>query len=234
MFTILLIVGLVVILAVALGLALRFRQGAGVGGPSLKRRFGPEYDRAVARHNGDTKAARHELNDRLRRYGSLKEKPLAPGAQERYAERWTAVQEHFVESPHTALNEADVLLAELSTDRGYPPNVTFEERVEALSVHHAHHIHGYLRVHEALRGENTEEMRAAFLEARGLFDVLATPHHDGVSHRRGLGHTRGIGRKHDKHDKHEPTPAVGRGSESRHGDRARWTPGYPMKGGGAR
>ncbi|WP_326691606.1 MULTISPECIES: hypothetical protein [unclassified Streptomyces] len=231
MFTILLIVGLVVILAVALGLALRFTQGAGVGGPGVKRRFGPEYDRAVARHNGDTKAARRELNDRLRRYGSLKEKPLVPGAQERYAERWTAVQEHFVESPPAALNEADVLLAQLSTDRGYPPNVTFEERIDALSVHHAHHVHGYLRVHEALRGENTEEMRAAFLEARGLFEVLATPHHDGTTHGRGLGHTRGIGRTHDKH---EPTSAAGRGRESGRGGRARWTPGYPMKGGEAR
>ncbi|WP_344570134.1 hypothetical protein [Streptomyces axinellae] len=231
MFTILLIVGLVVILAVAVGLALRLRQGQGVGGQGLKRRFGPEYDRAVARHNGDTKAAERELNDRLRRYGSLREQPLAPGAQERYAERWTAVQEHFVESPHAALNEADVLLTQLSTDRGYPPNLAFEERVEALSVHHAHHVHGYLRVHEALRGENTEEMRSAFLAARGLFEALTSPHHGGRPHGRGLGRTRGTGRTPGKH---EPAPAVGRGTEPARRDGARWAPGYPMTGGEAR
>lgn len=231
MYTTLLIVGLVVILAVALVLAFRLRQRAGAGGQSLKRRFGPEYDRAVARHNGDAKAARRELNERLRRYGSLREKPLTPGEPERYAERWAAVQEHFVQSPHAALNEADVLLDQLATERGYPPNVPFEERIAALSVHHAHQVHGYLRVREALRGDSTEEMRAAFLEARGLFEALATPHHDSATPEPGIGRSGGIGRRHHRH---EPTHAVGRGSEPGRAGGARWTPGHSMRGGEAR
>ncbi|NEA66645.1 hypothetical protein G3I56_29615 [Streptomyces sp. SID12488] len=46
----------------------RFRAGEGRG---MKRRFGPEYDRAVADHDGDTKAAERDLGERVERHGSL-------------------------------------------------------------------------------------------------------------------------------------------------------------------
>ncbi|MGI5347503.1 hypothetical protein ACQEU8_04840 [Streptomyces sp. CA-250714] len=184
MFTTLLTVGLAVIVAVAFGLAIRLRQrAAALDGQQMERRFGPEYERVLARRNGDAKAARRELADRLRRYGSLKVLPLTSGARERYLAQWKAVQEQFVESPVRALGEAEALLTRLAAERGYPAEAPFEERIAALSVHHARRVQGYLRVHDARRGNtpntpdagsapDTEEMRAALLEARALFDSL--------------------------------------------------------------
>ncbi|MDP1329441.1 hypothetical protein Q6280_28060, partial [Klebsiella pneumoniae] len=53
-----------------------------IGGSELKRRFGPEYDRAVARHDGDTKGAERELSERVKRYVYITEQPLSPEAHE--------------------------------------------------------------------------------------------------------------------------------------------------------
>ncbi len=59
-----LIIALIVIVAVVVVVAavLTWRaRGAAAGGGSLKRRFGPEYDRTVTRHDGDERAAAREL-----------------------------------------------------------------------------------------------------------------------------------------------------------------------------
>ncbi|WP_242644023.1 hypothetical protein [Streptomyces laculatispora] len=162
-----------VVLVVAAGLFFVFGQQPGERG--LQRRFGPEYDRTLARHDGDAKAARHELSERVKRHRSLDERPLSPEARARYTERWTQTQSRFVDAPQEAVAEADALLAELAQDMGFPDGSDFEEQTAALSVHHAEHINGYRRVHAVKRGEGgTEEMRAAMIEARGLFDVLVS------------------------------------------------------------
>ncbi|MGW3803900.1 hypothetical protein [Streptomyces clavifer] len=160
-----------VVLVAVLGYFLvRGRTG---GGQSLRRRFGPEYDRTVDRHNGDTKAAEHELAERVKQHGHLEERPLSQEAREAYAGRWAAVQEKFIDSPAEALAEADALLARLARDRGFPDGAGFEEQTAAISVHHAEHVDGYRKVHTAVRGQGgTEEMRKALIEARALFDVL--------------------------------------------------------------
>ncbi|MFH9467670.1 hypothetical protein ACH4LT_10300 [Streptomyces clavifer] len=160
-----------VVLVAVLGYFLvRGRTG---GGQGLRRRFGPEYDRTVDRHNGDTKAAEHELAERVKQHGHLEERPLSQEAREAYAGRWAAVQEKFIDSPAEALAEADALLARLARDRGFPDGAGFEEQTAAISVHHAEHVDGYRKVHTAVRGQGgTEEMRKALIEARALFDVL--------------------------------------------------------------
>ncbi|WP_221357583.1 hypothetical protein [Streptomyces beigongshangae] len=181
---IVLIVIAVALVAVVIARFLRAR-GSG-GGQSLKRRFGPEYDRAVARHDGDTKAAERELEERVERHGSLREQPLDPAARERYAVRWTAVQEQFVDSPRDAVVEADRLLAEVAGARGYPAGDHYEEQLSALSVHHAHHVNGYRRVHLAAHSNvgatghaDTEELRESLVEARALFENLTDSARDG-------------------------------------------------------
>ncbi|MFF3708759.1 hypothetical protein [Streptomyces phaeochromogenes] len=180
---------LLIVVAVALVAAVVARsvvaRGAG-GGRGLKRRFGPEYDRAVARHDGDTKAAEHELEERVKRHGSLREQPLESSARERYLVRWTAVQEQFVDSPRDAVVEADRLIAEVAGARGFPDGSRHDEQLDALSVHHAHHVHGYRRVHRAAHAptagsgagqaaSGTEELREALVEARALFQDLTAP-----------------------------------------------------------
>ncbi|MFF0158061.1 hypothetical protein ACFYRY_11080 [Streptomyces sp. NPDC005263] len=186
-----LIVAAVVIVAAVL--ALRARRGP--GGQNLKRRFGPEYDRAVARHDGDTKAAERELTERVERHGSLRQRPLESGRREQYEARWTAARERFVDSPREAVAEADRLLAELAGERGFPDGAQYEEQLAALSVHHAHHVQGYRRVHRVARADavagqdgdgraGTEEMREAMVEARALFEDLVSParHEDHRDH----------------------------------------------------
>lgn len=181
-----LIIALIVIVAavavVAAALTLLARRPP--GGRTLRRRFGPEYDRTVARHDGDTQAAERDLNERVKRHGELRERSLEPAARERYAAGWTAAQERFVDSPQEAVAEADRLLGELAGARGFPEGDRYEEQVSALSVHHGHHVHGYRRVHRAALartgggqngGVDTEQMREAMLEARDLFDDLLTP-----------------------------------------------------------
>lgn len=176
---IIVLIAVVVVLAAATGVAVTRGRRTG-GGRSLKRRFGPEYDRAVARHDGDTRAAERDLGERVKRHGSLRTLPLDPAERERYAARWAVAQERFVESPSEAVAEADRLVAELASARGFPDSGHYEDQLDALSVHHAHHVHGYRSVHRAALGttgaeENraaTEELRAAMVEARALFDDL--------------------------------------------------------------
>ncbi|GGS94544.1 hypothetical protein [Streptomyces chromofuscus] len=186
---------IVIVVAVALIVAALTLRGRGAtGGRDLKRRFGPEYDRTVARHDGDATAAERELAERVERHGKLRERPLEPAERQQFEARWTAAQERFVDSPQDAVAEADQLLAELAGVRGFPDGGQYEEQLAALSVHHAHHVHGYRRVHRIARartsgtqdgrtaaaqdGTGTEEMREAMVEARALFDDLLRPARD--------------------------------------------------------
>ncbi|GGX87034.1 hypothetical protein [Streptomyces hiroshimensis] len=154
-------------------------RGRASGGHRLKRRFGPEYARAVARHDGNIKEAERELDERVQRHGALKKQPLPPGAREQYVVLWARIQEWFVDSPWEAAAGADVVLARLAKERGFPGGEEFEEQLAALSVHHAGQVHGYRRVHMAVHGRaGTEEMREAVVEARDLFDELLTQRPD--------------------------------------------------------
>ncbi|MCT9079164.1 hypothetical protein [Streptomyces fulvoviolaceus] len=167
----------VVIVLIVIGLATLLYTGRGrvqgSGGRGLKRRFGPEYDRAVALHNGDVRAAERELGERVKQHGSLQEQSLPPEVRAHYVTQWAAAQEQFVETPQKAVIEADALLAGLARDRGFPDGEQFEEQMAALSVHHGHFVQGYRDMHTAARDQSgTEEMREAMVEARGLFEAL--------------------------------------------------------------
>lgn len=204
----LIVVGVVVVVAAGV-FAARTKPR---GGRSLKSRFGPEYERVVARHDGDTKAAEHELTERVRRHGDLRTHDLRPDARERYRARWAAAQERFVESPAEAVAEADALIADLAKERGFPDGTRYDEQFEALSVHHGHHVHGYRRVHEAAHtgiGAGTEELREAMVEARALFDDL-TGTGGRVAHRDGRGDDTAV--TDDAHTRHNRTnsPLKGR------------------------
>ncbi|WP_328539028.1 hypothetical protein [Streptomyces sp. NBC_00344] len=174
------IVVMIAVFLVVVAAVLAIGPGKGAGRGGLKRRFGPEYDRVVARHNGDTKAAEAELGERVKRHGSLEKRPLSVEARERYVARWAGLQEQFVDSPQQAVAEAEQLLGALARERGFPAAEDYEEQVSALSVHHAAHVNGYRALHGSVKGEGgTEELRTAMLEARGLFgELVSTKSHD--------------------------------------------------------
>src|SRR5690348_15636565 len=114
------IIALVVaVVVIAAAVAVILRRGGGAG-PGVKRRFGPEYERTLALHDGDARAARRELAGRVKRYGDMERMPLGEDARQRYATRWTAVQGRFVDDPGAALAEAEEALGELAVERGYP------------------------------------------------------------------------------------------------------------------
>ncbi|SEF50291.1 hypothetical protein SAMN05216223_101141 [Actinacidiphila yanglinensis] len=143
----------------------------------LKHRFGPEYERTLAQHDGDAKAAGKELSDRVKRYGGLERRPLSAAEREQYTARWRAVQAQFVEDPAKALHQADQLVAQVAKERGFPAAGS-PEHFDALSVHHATPLQGYRRAHALAEhasagGEGaTEDLRQSLIGARGLFDEL--------------------------------------------------------------
>ncbi|QGV80858.1 hypothetical protein [Streptomyces ficellus] len=184
MSTELIVIALVVVFVAVVAAVLYAGPGKAGGrrGHGLRRRFGPEYERAVSRHDGDTKAAERELAERVQRHGDLRPRPLTRDAREQYVALWSGLQEQFVDAPRQAVVQADRLLARLAEDRGFPAATAYEEQVAALSVHHAHHVDGFRRVHRASAANGqtpnagTEELRSAMLEARRLFDALVTEH----------------------------------------------------------
>ncbi|MFF0742562.1 hypothetical protein ACFYVL_19405 [Streptomyces sp. NPDC004111] len=206
-----LIIVLVVVVVIAVAAAVVFLgSGRGrVGGRNLKHRFGPEYERVVDRHGGDTGAAERELAERVKRHGDFRQRALPPERHEQYVAQWAGVQEQFVDSPQKAVAEADRLLAALAAERGYPQ--TEGEQLDALSVHHATHVEGLRRVRRAARGEGgTEQMREALVEARALFEALVTDRGTGREERAGARGTHAHeGGQHpdapgDEHGSHRP------------------------------
>ncbi|HEU5160170.1 MAG TPA: hypothetical protein VFU43_24450 [Streptosporangiaceae bacterium] len=177
MSTAVLVVIAFVAVAAATGIGLLLRGRARTR--RLRRRFGPEYDRTVARHD-DRRAAERELRARERRHDELDIRPLDATARGRYREQWVHVQEQFVDSPEAALGQADRLVITVMGDRGYPTK-GFDERVAHLSVEHGRTIDYYRRGHEiSCRAErrqaSTEDMRQAMVHYRALLeDLLAVP-----------------------------------------------------------
>ncbi|MEV4517667.1 hypothetical protein AB0K00_53005 [Dactylosporangium sp. NPDC049525] len=142
---------------------------------ALRRRFGPEYERAVGEQHS-RRAAERDLQDRERRHAELELKELDPRQRQRYAEQWERMQAHFVEEPEAATREADELVTKVMGERGYPVD-DFDTRVQDLSVDHAETIGHYRDAHEINkvneRGQaSTEQLRQALMHYRSLFAEL--------------------------------------------------------------
>jgi len=141
----------------------------------LRERFGPEYTRAV-REAGDRKSAESKLQRLEKRVERLRIRAIEPADRERFLGSWRSVQTRFVDDPRSALTEADNLLAEVMSVRGYPVS-DFESRAEDISVDHPRVVEHYRAGHEIVlrygRGlASTEDMRQAMIHYRTLFDDL--------------------------------------------------------------
>jgi hypothetical protein len=169
MTTAIVIVVVVVILAALAAVAQMTRRRR------LKERFGPEYDRAVADQNS-TLRAEAELTGRQRRVSKLHIRPLDEAARARYTADWTAIQEHFVDSPEAAVAEAYELVTKVMTERGYPTEDD-EQVLSDLSVEHAQTV-GHFRAAQEISSSSaagqaaTEDLRQAFIHYRALFSDL--------------------------------------------------------------
>jgi len=142
----------------------------------LRKKFGPEYDRAVGIHGAGRKAEL-KLEDREKRVEKFKIRELDPKERESFLKQWESVQSHFVDSPKGAVTEADELISSLMKTRGYPVS-EFDQRAADISVDHPRVMENYRSAHEiALRvGKNeatTEDLRMAMIYYRSLFEELA-------------------------------------------------------------
>ncbi|MGI5330095.1 hypothetical protein [Actinomadura nitritigenes] len=166
------VIAVIIIAAVAAVAFLAWKQART---RRLRKRFGPEYDRAVEQHGGRTGAER-ELLDRERRHRDLELRDLDPRRREEYREQWVAVQERFVDAPEAAVEQADRLVTVVMGERGYPTS-GFEEKAAHLSVEHGRTLDHYRRGHDiggrAADGKaSTEDLRQAMVHYRALFEEL--------------------------------------------------------------
>ena len=142
----------------------------------LRTQFGgAEYNRAV-KEGGSRQKAEAVLDKRADRVESFHIQPLGPGDRTRFVESWRRVQARFVDGPGGALTEADQLLRDVMSTRGYPVS-DFEQRAADISVDHPLVLEHYRSAHEiAVRqtqGQaSTEDLRQAMIHYRALFEEL--------------------------------------------------------------
>ena len=170
-----LILLIVVIAAVAIGIFLLIRKRRS---ETLRRRFGPEYERAL-RDAGDRSRAEAELAKRQKRVEKLPLRLLLPEQHKKFADQWRNAQARFVDDPAGAVNEANELVKRLMEARGYPVG-DFDQRAADISVDHPLVVQNYRAARDiAIRSSNgqanTEDLRQAMVHYRQLFqDLLAT------------------------------------------------------------
>jgi hypothetical protein len=150
----------------------------------LRDRFGPEYDHAVESHHKQRTAER-DLMARADERDHLDIRPLSASARERYATRWAMVQTSFVDSPESAVRDADVLVRQVLEERGYPVD-GFDHRSDLVSVDYPHLAEDYRTAHDIAqrndRGDaTTDDQRNAFVRYRSLFDHLLEPDAGGTA-----------------------------------------------------
>jgi hypothetical protein len=145
----------------------------------LKTRFGAEYGRTV-RQLGNQGRAEAELRKREARVAEFRIRSLTAEEATRFSQAWLRLQGRFVDNPKGAVAEADRLVTELMTARGYPMS-DFERRASDISVDHPAVVDAYraaqaIAVKDARDAANTEELRTAIVHYRALFaDLLETP-----------------------------------------------------------
>lgn len=144
----------------------------------LKGRFGPEYDRTVAA-SGGRKPAEADLAARQKRVERLDIQPLGETQRQDYVERWRIIQVGFVDGPAESVRDADRLVGDAMTARGYPM-ATWDQRAADVSVDHPEVVTNYRAGHDISQAmeagkATTEQLRQAMVHYRTLFEDLLAP-----------------------------------------------------------
>jgi hypothetical protein len=165
------VIAVIVVAGIAIWLFVRKRRTE-----RLRAQFGgAEYTRTV-KQGGSRRHAEAALDERTERVEGLHIRPLAPGDRARFVESWRRVQARFVDGPGGAVTDADQLLGDVMSTRGYPVS-DFEQRAADISVDYPLVLENYRSAHEIAirqtRGQaSTEELRQAMIHYRTLFDEL--------------------------------------------------------------
>jgi hypothetical protein len=168
-----LIAGLVVIAVAAIATILYMRKRRTA---RLRMQFGgTEYNRAL-KEDGNQRKAENKLEKRAERVESFHIRALSAADHTRLMEAWRVVQGRFVDSPGGAVTEADRLLGDVMSLRGYPVS-DFDQRAADISVDHPLVMENYRAAHgiairQGLGQASTEELRQAMIHYRTLFEDL--------------------------------------------------------------
>ena len=142
----------------------------------LRTQFGgAEYTHAVE-ERGSQRKAEAALNERAERVKRFHIRPLTPDDRTRFVDSWARIEARFVDGPGGAVTDADQLLGDVMSSRGYPVS-DFEQRAADISVDHPLVLENYRAAHQSAlrqtRGEaSTEDLRQAMIHYRTLFDEL--------------------------------------------------------------
>ncbi len=167
------IIAVVVVLAAGIAIALFVQKRRT---QKLRTQFGgAEYARAV-KEGGSQRKAEALLDKRADHVEALQIRTLSAADRARFVESWARVQARFVDGPGGAVTDADQLLGEVMSKRGYPVS-DFEQRAADLSVDHPLVLENYRAAHQtAIRQSqgqsNTEDLRQAMIHYRSLFEEL--------------------------------------------------------------
>jgi len=164
-------VAVLAVAGIAILLSLRKRRTK-----RLHNQFGgAEYARAV-KEGGGQRQAEAALDKRAERVERLHLRPLAAGDRTRFVESWAKVQARFIDGPGGAVTDADRLLGDVMSTRGYPVS-DFEQRAADISVDHPLVLENYRAAHQSAvlqtSGKaSTEDLRQAMIHYRTLFEEL--------------------------------------------------------------
>jgi hypothetical protein len=170
-------------IAIVIAVAVIVAAGIAIWHFSRKRRTerlrtqfgGAEYARTL-KEGGSRRQAEAVLDKRADRVEALHIRPLASGDRARFVESWGRIQARFVDSPGSAVTDADQLLGDVMSTRGYPIS-DFEQRAADISVDHPLVLANYRIAHQSAlrqtRGQaSTEDLRQAMIHFRTLFEEL--------------------------------------------------------------
>ncbi len=182
-----LVVALVAVALIAIGAYVMERQRSA----ALRRRFGPEYERALGEADGNRRAAETQLRERLRRRAAVDVRDLEPAVRARYSSRWRALQMGFVDDPAAAVAEAAALVDQLVDERGYAAAASADDgaddRYELVAVDHAVAVEQHRQARGVPGDGPVDDLRQAFLHHRALFQALLGGAGEDGDRRRGAG-----------------------------------------------
>jgi hypothetical protein len=141
----------------------------------LKERFGPEYEHTVNEY-GNTRQAEADLAERAKRVSKFDIRALSSEQRDSFGRAWQAIQARFVDEPSQAVRDADQLINEVMTARGYPMG-DFDQRAADISVDHPQVVSNYRAARDIATSNrngqaNTEDLRQAMIRYRSLFAEL--------------------------------------------------------------
>jgi len=142
----------------------------------LRKPMGGAESSSAVKPGAGQRPAQLRLEEPADRMEDLNIRILAPSDRIQFVESWAIVQAGFADNPGGAVTNADQLLGNVMSTRGFPMN-NFEQRVAEISVEHPMILDNYRAAHQRalrhMRGRaSTEDLCQAMFHYRVLFEEL--------------------------------------------------------------